>query len=220
MRLIETRLLDGPNVYRLEPAAKLEVAIGPRRSWSGSRTPTRGSTVRLGARVPRRQWPRPVADLASWVDRLGRLDVGASPRVAVHRGADPGHWIVIWRWRASRRAEVVAEAAFDLARRGVKPARRVEPRRGIAGAGSAAAAPGARLIARWRRRIRATDGEGPAWIRDADRRLPVISISGTNGKTTTTRLVSHILRTAGRHVGTTSSDGVLVDERLVEEGDW
>ena len=49
--------------------------------------------------------------------------------------------------------------------------------------------------------------------------MPTISISGTNGKTTTTRMISHILRGAGRHVGTTTSDGVLFDEELVEAGD-
>jgi UDP-N-acetylmuramyl tripeptide synthase len=64
-------------------------------------------------------------------------------------------------------------------------------------------------------------GTTPAsWIRDADRRIPVVSISGTNGKSTVTRLISHMLRLAGRHVGTTTSDGVLVDERLVAPGDW
>jgi cyanophycin synthetase len=47
-----------------------------------------------------------------------------------------------------------------------------------------------------------------------------VSISGTNGKSTVTRLVTHILVQAGRHVGTTTSDGVLVDERMVEPGDW
>jgi cyanophycin synthetase len=50
--------------------------------------------------------------------------------------------------------------------------------------------------------------------------LPAISISGTNGKSTVTRLITHILVRAGRRVGTTTSDGVLVDERLVEPGDW
>ena len=50
--------------------------------------------------------------------------------------------------------------------------------------------------------------------------MPVISISGTNGKSTVSRLVTHILLTAGRRVGTTTSDGVLVDERMVEPGDW
>src|SRR5215210_7612528 len=39
VRLIEIRLLEGPSVYRLEPVAKLEVAIGRRRSWYGRRDP-------------------------------------------------------------------------------------------------------------------------------------------------------------------------------------
>jgi cyanophycin synthetase len=209
VRLIEIRLLDGPNVYRLEPAVKLELAIGPRRSWSGEREPARHAVVRLGARVPRRDWPRNVAAVANWVAHLGRIDVGASVRLAVHRGSDPGHWIVAWRWRRDRRAQAVAEAAFELARRGV------DPDRGVVASPAAA-----RLVARWHRRIRGAGGEPPAWIRDIDRRIPVISVSGTNGKTTTTRLVSRILRLAGRHVGTTTSDGVLVDEALVAEGDW
>jgi cyanophycin synthetase len=50
--------------------------------------------------------------------------------------------------------------------------------------------------------------------------MPVISISGTNGKSTTTRLITRILLRAGHHVGTTTSDGILVDERLVDPGDW
>ena len=50
--------------------------------------------------------------------------------------------------------------------------------------------------------------------------MPAISISGTNGKSTVTRLITHILLQAGKHVGTTTSDGVLIDERVVEPGDW
>jgi cyanophycin synthetase len=49
--------------------------------------------------------------------------------------------------------------------------------------------------------------------------MPVVSISGTNGKSTTTRMISHILGAAGRRVGATTSDGVLIDEVLVEAGD-
>jgi cyanophycin synthetase len=209
VRLIETRLYDGPNVYRLEPAVKLEVAIGPRRSWSGSREPARGAIVRLGARVPRRDWPRPIAFVAGWAGRLGRLDGAASPRVTVHRGSDPGHWIVAWRWHRTKKAELVAEAAFDLAKRGVDPNRAV-----------VASKAASRLVARWRRRIRLADGGEPSWLRDVVRQVPVISISGTNGKSTTSRLITRILRASGRHVGTTTSDGVLVDEVMVEPGDW
>jgi cyanophycin synthetase len=49
---------------------------------------------------------------------------------------------------------------------------------------------------------------------------PVALITGTNGKTTTTRLLARIARLAGRHVGNTSTDGLCVDEQLVDEGDW
>jgi cyanophycin synthetase len=77
-----------------------------------------------------------------------------------------------------------------------------------------------RLLARWAERIRAARTSPPSWIRDADRRIPVVSISGTNGKSTVTRLITHILVLAGHHVGTTTSDGVLVDERMVDPGDW
>ena len=52
VRLVETRLLEGPNVYRLEPVVKLEVAIGRRRTWYGQRDPGRHALVRLGASRP------------------------------------------------------------------------------------------------------------------------------------------------------------------------
>ena len=69
-------------------------------------------------------------------------------------------------------------------------------------------------------RIEDAAGDPPAWIRDADRAMPAISISGTNGKTTTTRLIAHILREAGKRVGSTTSDGIVVGETMVEQGDW
>jgi hypothetical protein len=52
VRLVEIRLLEGPNVYRLSPAVKIEVAIGRRRTWYGQRAPGRHAVVRLGAAVP------------------------------------------------------------------------------------------------------------------------------------------------------------------------
>jgi cyanophycin synthetase len=51
------------------------------------------------------------------------------------------------------------------------------------------------------------------------RRVPVASITGTNGKTTTSRMLSHILKTAGHVVGMTSTDGVYIDGRLSVKGD-
>ncbi len=49
--------------------------------------------------------------------------------------------------------------------------------------------------------------------------IPVIAITGTNGKTTTTRLTAHIMKSAGRKVGFTTSDGVYINNQLMMKGD-
>jgi cyanophycin synthetase len=50
-------------------------------------------------------------------------------------------------------------------------------------------------------------------------RIPIISITGTNGKTTTTRLIAHIAKMKGYRVGYTTSDGVYIQNRLLMKGD-
>jgi cyanophycin synthetase len=50
-------------------------------------------------------------------------------------------------------------------------------------------------------------------------RIPVIAVSGTNGKTTTTRLLAHIIKTMGYKVGFTTTDGIYIHNRMVEQGD-
>lgn len=50
-------------------------------------------------------------------------------------------------------------------------------------------------------------------------RIPIITITGTNGKTTTARLCAHIARQAGKCVGLTTSDGVYIRNQLVQKGD-
>ena len=52
-----------------------------------------------------------------------------------------------------------------------------------------------------------------------DGRVPVIAVTGTNGKTTTVRLTSHLLRTHGLRVGMTNTDGVYVNRRQTDSGD-
>jgi cyanophycin synthetase len=209
VRVVETRLLEGPNVYRLEPVVKLEVAVGRRRTWYGQRDPGRHALVLLGADVPAREWPDGVAAVVAWIRRL-RADHGEGRHgLGVHRSSDPGHWIVAFPWTGAERALAISEAALALAERDVSPARRAR----LTGAQE-------RGVARWSERIATARTTPPEWLRDADRATPIVSISGTNGKSTVTRLITHILLLAGRRVGTTTSDGVLVDERMVDEGDW
>ena len=206
MRLVEIRALDGPNLYLLEPAIRIEVVVGRRRTWYGSRMPARHALVRLGAAVRPTDAPSPVVDLAKAVRRLHRAALARRVPVTIHRTSEPGRWVVAYPWQERDQAELIARAAVSLAE-----------------------SPSERLFARVVERIRVADGPPPEWLTDAaltamrkreGRRVPMISISGTNGKSTTTRMVSHIARLAGKHVGTTTTDGVYVDEVLTEAGDF
>ena len=221
MRLVDLRLLEGPNVYRLEPTAKIELSVGRRRSWFGTRLPGSYAVVELGRAVPPADAPLPIRDLAAWVRRLHRL-TGAdawlareplpdgrrrrSLPIGIHRSSEPGHWIVTFPWREHERALELTEAAWRLTEHGLDP-RTTRVRR-------------SRTLSRAVSRVRGAATTAPAWVTDERRRVPIVSISGTNGKSTTTRMIAAILRASGRRVGVTTSDGVLVDGRLVEPGDW
>ena len=52
------------------------------------------------------------------------------------------------------------------------------------------------------------------------RTIPVVAVTGTNGKTTTSRMIAHIARTAGKVVGWSNTDGIYLDGALVEAGDY
>jgi len=55
--------------------------------------------------------------------------------------------------------------------------------------------------------------------KNEDGRIPVVAVTGTNGKTTTTRLIAHLFATCGLRVGMTNTDGVYVDGRQIDSGD-
>ena len=50
-------------------------------------------------------------------------------------------------------------------------------------------------------------------------RIPIVAVTGSNGKTTTTRMIAHIFKGMGRSVGMTTTDGIYIDERLVKRAD-
>ncbi len=50
-------------------------------------------------------------------------------------------------------------------------------------------------------------------------RIPIIAITGTNGKTTTTRLIAHIVKQMGHNVGFTTTDGIYIQNQMMMKGD-
>lgn len=50
-------------------------------------------------------------------------------------------------------------------------------------------------------------------------RIPIVAVTGVNGKTTTTRFITHVLRGTGKTVGMTCTDGIYVNERRIDSGD-
>jgi UDP-N-acetylmuramyl tripeptide synthase len=56
------------------------------------------------------------------------------------------------------------------------------------------------------------------WARHGD--VPIGLVTGTNGKTTTVRLATHIMRTAKKNVGLSSTDWIAVNDNILDRGDW
>jgi cyanophycin synthetase len=75
-----------------------------------------------------------------------------------------------------------------------------------------------RTIARLATEIQNTDPGPEPTVRDPE--VPVIQVTGTNGKTTTVRLLAHLVTSAGRRVAYSSTDGVYRDGRRVKKGDY
>lgn len=55
--------------------------------------------------------------------------------------------------------------------------------------------------------------------RNQPSRIPIIAITGTNGKTTTTRLLAHMVKSNGYQVGFTTTDGIYIHDKMMEKGD-
>jgi cyanophycin synthetase len=204
VELVELRVLEGPNLYFPRPAVKLTLAVA---GWLRASEPVveraaerlEIGTVRPGT-AGSEQRRRTTARVAATVTR--RIAVAAGARrlaVRARSGPAPGQIVVAFPWRRRGTAEAlgraVAEAMDGVLRR-----------------------PPARLIAQIGARVRSSDpGDEPAV---PDPAVPVIQVTGTNGKTTTTRLLAHLVRTSGRSVAYSSTDGVYSGDDLVQEGDY
>jgi cyanophycin synthetase len=206
VRLVELRVLEGPNIYFPRPAVKLTVAV------SGWLEATEARAAELGKRmkVPGTVGPgepgseqrrRFVARVAVHVIRA--LARASKTGLAV-RGR-PGHEVdevvVAFPWRRRDAAVALGEEGVDLLRRLLTAKR-----------------PPRELFDEAAARVVAVDpGPGPTLAKP---KIPVLAVTGTNGKTTTVRLLAHLLQSSGRSVAYTTTDGVYLDGDLVEEGDY
>ena len=204
--LVELRLLDGPNLYFPRPAAKvtldlsellgLEVAVardlGVELGLGNTRPGAAGSVFRQRFAI------RLVTQI---VRRLATA--GGATRLAVRTrtGQAVTELVVAYPWRNAGRAEGLAYGLARVLDRVTTGPRAVAEMIVVEGAALAAA----------------PLGSAPQLIRP---QIPVVAITGTNGKTTTARMIGHIARQAGRLVGWSSTDGVYIDGRLVEAGDF
>jgi cyanophycin synthetase len=133
------------------------------------------------------------ASAAIGVRRLHNALGLAEPRIATRHSVDRTRTAVAFPWRRRTISQAIAGAAARIALGRSIDGRELGGLRAVA-LGPLAQAPRARL--------------------------PIVAITGTNGKSTTTRLIAHICATAGMEVGMTNSDGIFVRGQLVEAGDW
>jgi cyanophycin synthetase len=204
--LVELRLLDGPNLYFPRPAAKVTLDLGELLGLEVAAARDLGVELGLGNTRPgaagsvfRQRFA--IRLVTQIVRRLA--SAGGATRLAVRTrtGQAVNVLVVAYPWRNAGRAEGLA---YGLAR--VLDTVTAGPR----AVAEMIIVEGAALAA-------APLGSDPELIRP---QIPVVAITGTNGKTTTARMIGHIARQAGRLVGWSSTDGVYIDGQLVEAGDF
>jgi len=211
VELVELRVLDGPNLYFTRPAVKLTVALPgwveaseDRVVSAAERSGLPGSEGRsrvrpgLPATEARRRF---VSRLAAHVTRSLADAAGTNLAVRSRLGSEPGHVVVAFPWRRRGAAEALGREVVSLLEDLLATRRTF-----------------GRLLDEAVRRLSSVEPGGPITVPDPT--VPVIAVTGTNGKTTTVRALSHLGRTAGLTVAYSSTDGVYLNDRLVEEGDY
>src|SRR6478736_150090 len=206
VRVDEVRVLEGPNLYFARPAIKVSLhlhgylgmrrteaeALARRLGMRAARPGRRGTALRqrFVMRVIRTVTKRVGSEIG--VGRLG---------VRVRAGQTVDDVVVAFPWVHRARGQVAGEQIGAMLAGLLDPSRR--PNEDIEAAAAVILA--------------SPDGPAPSVITP---RVPVASVTGTTGKTTTTRLMAHMCMTAGLHTAWSSTDGVVVMGETKEEGDF
>jgi cyanophycin synthetase len=215
VRLTELRVLDGPNLYFTRPAIKMSLAVP---GWL-ELDPTRAASLAAGIGLPgtdpessaaARVRPGPprsqqrlrfIARLAAHVTRSLASTAGTALAVRSRAGPGPDTVVVAFPWRRRTSAEALAKEVADLLGTILHTRKSFD-----------------RLLTETIRRLDGVEPGPPPPVPDPD--IPVIAVTGTNGKTTTVRALAHVIRSGGFDVAYSSTDGVYFNGRLVEEGDY
>ncbi|GGM85278.1 hypothetical protein GCM10009721_07500 [Terrabacter tumescens] len=206
VRVDEVRVLDGPNLYFARPTIKVILHVPGYLALK--RTDAEALARRLGMRSARpgkrgtalRQ--RFVMRVIRTVTRRVGTEIGAGRLgVRVRAGQTVDDVVLAFPWVHRTRGRVAGEQVGAVMAGLLDPSRRADE------VIEAAAA----VI------LEAPDGPGPSVITPT---VPVASVTGTNGKTTTTRLMAHMCMSAGLTTAWSSTDGVVVMGETKEEGDF
>jgi cyanophycin synthetase len=204
--LVEIRTLEGPNLYFPRPAIKLTVAIP---GWLRATAPRlERMTVEMDA--PSTLHPgepgtdqrrRFAARVGAHVTRQVAHAAGTRLAIRGRTGPEADQIVIAFPWRQRGTAEALAREVpgvlSDL----------LVTRRSLSRLAADAAV---RVLAQ-------PPGDAPSVPEPT---IPVVAVTGTNGKTTTVRLLAHLVRCSGGSVAYSSTDGVYHDDELVEAGDY
>jgi cyanophycin synthetase len=202
--LIELRVLEGPNLYFPRAAIKLTLDITGLASAPTATAERLARRVGLSGARPgepdtgfrQRFALRAVARL---VRQIARESGSVRLAVRVRPTSDPHVIVVSYPWRHRARAEEMGRAVAHVL--DAVAGEDVEEAVGL-GAERVVASP---------------PGDEPHTITPT---IPVVAVTGTNGKTTTSRMIAHIARTSGQVVGWSNTDGIYLDGELIEAGDY
>ncbi|MCW2756370.1 MAG: Mur ligase [Nocardioidaceae bacterium] len=201
--LVELRVLEGPNLYFPRAAVKLTLDVAELVEATPGRIRVLAGALGAGGVRPGEPGSgfrqRAVLRLVERLVRRLAADAGTTRLgVRVRPTSDPHVVVVAFPWRHRNRATALGEGVAAVLDAGLER---------VPGSVSEAAAAILAVV----------PGPGPTTIRP---RVPVIAVTGTNGKTTTSRMIAHVARTSGLHVGWSNTDGIYVDGELVEAGDY
>jgi cyanophycin synthetase len=198
----EVRVLEGPNLYFAKPAIKVSLELPGYLAADEQTLTDLARRIDLRSAHPgaagTEQRQRFVMRL---VERAVRLLATASGTtrlgVRVRPGSAPESVVMAFVWRRRTRARALGHGVGPVLQAWLDGDDVTEQEGVIVG--------------------QTEPGDRPSVLKP---RIPVASVTGTNGKTTTTRLLGHIGMTAGLRTAWSSTDGIVVQGEVVEAGDY